>query len=86
MAMMQRKEYSGDEVEYVFFVETANKFRKYISIIDDMFTLNPTMNDATRFTLFKQGFKELEKLSLKDGQKLGYVKVITTYEYREVIK
>jgi hypothetical protein len=72
------------ESQYVFYVETVNKFRRYLSVIDDMLQFNPTMHDASRFSLFQDGLKVVKSIPLKEGQKLGYVKILTTYEYKDI--
>lgn len=75
---------TSTEAQYVFYIETANKFRRYLSVIDDMLQFNPTMHDASRFSLFRDGLNVIKSTPLKDGQKIGYVKIVTTYEYKEI--
>lgn len=86
LQMIPQPNISADEVEYVFYIETQNKFRKYLYIIDqDDVTWLPFMHEATKFTVFKHGFAQLKKRVNTPNVKVGFVKIIKKQEWNTLV-
>lgn len=70
---------NSKEVCYVFYYDNGSKRKYYASDIDT----TPFVHMAKKFTMFKEGMKKAKKM-LKKGYELGYIKITTEYEFREV--
>ena len=70
---------NGEEKYYVFYADNGNS-RKYLL---DRMELTSFLHEGMKFTSFKKGL-QLAKKTFDKKVKLGYVKVVNSFEYRKV--